>query len=1171
MDGALPSGVVTFVLTDVVGSTRLWQEAAEAMDAAICRQVEIVTAAVTARGGTVIKPRGEGDSMFCVFAKATDAIGAAHFAQTALLSESWPGDVRLSVRLAVHTGEAVERDGDYFGPVVNRAARIRSIAAGGEVLVSGTTSALVIDALPAGCRLVELGDVQLQDLDRVERVYVLDAPGLEASPRFGTSLGATPGRRHVEVRLLGAVDALVDGEPVDIGGPKERTVLALLALSGGPLSLERLIDGVWEDRAPPSARKTLQTYIWRLRRVLGDDVVASVTAGYLLRVGSDTDQARFERLAREGGDCLQGGDAGQAALVFAEALLLWRGEPLAGCGPSPVLAAERTRLLEVHATVVDGRLQAELQLGHHAEVLGELESVVQADPFREERWRLLVLALYRSGRQRDALRCYQRARRTLIEGLGVEPGPALRDLEQAILEQSDDLLLPPPTTAAHAGNPAGTAGSRAIPVPIPPTPVVGRTSERAFLWSLLDDHRLVTLTGAGGAGKTRLAVAVALENDGDACLCDLSLLSRDGSVLHAFARAIGQPLDPLGSRTEEQALQLLVDALRDRELLVVVDNCEHVLDACATVLGRVLAECPGIGLLATSREPLGVPGERVVPLAPLEVPVDADDVSASAVVLFEQRGAAARTGFAVSASNRRAVVDICRRLEGLPLAIELAAARLSHLTPDEVAARLERPFDLLGSRRRTGPDRHRTLHAALDWSHDLLGPAEQQLFRRLAVFAGNFSLTDVEGCCGTVFDGAPVVDIVGALVDCSLLSVDTSAPVARYRMLETIRAYAREHLTTSAEEDDVRAAHCAWYLGEIERIPWGHRALALATRETLAVIQEDLREAITWAEGAGRIDLVARLVASMISVWKEGHFNEADRWFPVAVEYESTLPPDQRTATALASLMYLFHWDGDQESLRRHRLRLAALAENLPSDAPVTSLAYATLASLCSRLDGEEAAWEAYADLAVRHAPPDSAPIVAMARCQKARALMFRDEPERAVDVLDDAIAVLGADADSFEFSPQEDLALAWHLLGHHERTLAIAEARLARETRFPRWYVAIYAALACAALGDPAGARHHARSAAERARALTMPLVANDCRVVVGGIAFLEGRPAVAADLLAALTTGSASYNTLGVLLRHYQQRTHAALSAGRWDRARSLTSEDAWRVVEAELQRDA
>jgi tetratricopeptide (TPR) repeat protein len=269
--------------------------------------------------------------------------------------------------------------------------------------------------------------------------------------------------------------------------------------------------------------------------------------------------------------------------------------------------------------------------------------------------------------------------------------------------------------------------------------------------------------------------------------------------------------------------------------------------------------------------------------------------------------------------------------------------------------------------------------------------------------------------------------------------------------------------------------------------------------------------------------------------------------------------------------MYLFRWDGDHESLRRHRRRLAALVENFPSGQPVTSLAYSTLASICSRLADEEPAWETYADLAIGHAPPDSLPLEAMARCQKARALMFRGEHEQAIAVLEDAAAKSDAAAEGYQFYPQEDLALAHHLAGNHERALAIAEARLCQTGLGLRWYVAVYAALAAAALGDQARARTHLRAAVERETALSMPLTVNDCRMAVGAMALLRGRPSVAVDMLAALATGSTSFNTLGILLRHYQDLAKRTVSPAEWERAAAVGVDvDPWPLIEAELADD-
>jgi len=970
------------------------------------------------------------------------------------------------------------------------------------------------------------------------------------------------GRPQVDVRLLGPVEVVIDGEPVDVGGPKERTVLALLALAGGPLTHERLVDDLWDGAPPASARKTLQTYVWRLRRALTDEVLASVAAGYELRLDTDPDAARFEHLAGQATDALEGGDPGRARQLLRAALDLWRGDSLAGCAPAPAVDAHRARLEELRAGAEERRIDAELRLGRHAEVVADLERLVQEAPFREERWRLLVLTLYRCGRQADALRAYQRARRELVESLGVEPGPALKGLEQAILEQRPELDVARTSASVswHVTSP-----------PAPPTPLVGRHAEAEAIRSLMLDHRLVTLTGVGGAGKTRLALAMTEHSqDGSVAFCDLSLLSRDGSVLHAVAHAVGASMERqlLAAQGEPDLPGALVDNLRHRELLVIVDNCEHVLDPCSEIVGRVLADCRGVRVLATSREPLGVPGEQVVPLPPLDLPSDDADIGASSVELFEQRAAAAQPGFTLTPANQGAVVDVCRRLEGLPLALELAAARLSHLTPEELATRLDHPLQVLTTRQHTGPARHRTLQAMLDWSHDLLEPTEQILFRRLAVFAARFGLDDVEACCMRGLDGIEALDLLRGLVDRSLVVADSSDTPTRYRMLDTIRRYAREQLAATADEDDVRAAACRWYLGRIERIPWGKRLLTVDAMQLMADIHEDLRRALVWAESAGRHDLVARLAAAMIGLWKEGHFEEADRWLPVAIEHESSYPPSERTATVLASLMYLFRWDGDLESLRLHRRRLAALVENFPPGQPVTSLAYSTLASICSRLADEEPAWEAYADLAICHAPLDSPPLEAMAWCQKARALMFRGEHEQAIAVLEDAAAKSDGAAEGYQFYPQEDLALAHHLAGNHERALAIAEARVCQIGPALGWYVAVYAALAAAALGDWARARRHLRAAVERETELSMPLTVNDCRMAIGAMALIGGRPSLAVDMLAGLAIGSTSFNTLGVLLRHYQDLAKRAVSPEEWERGAALGAEvDPWPLIEAEL----
>ena len=375
-DQPLPSGVVTFLLTDVVGSTRQWQHAPASMDRAIERHGEIIAAAVEAHDGHMIKPRGEGDSTFSVFTRSSNAIRAAHQAQTAIRRERWPASAQLSVRFALHAGEAIERDGDYFGSVVNRVARLRSVAQGGEILISEAAAALVVDDLPPATGLADLGTVHLRDLDREERVFALLADGL-ATPTSVDARGSATDGWSLEVRLLGPCELVERRGPLDLGGPKECALLALLSMSNGPLSPEQLIDELWSGEPPSSARKTLQTYIWRLRRKLGEALV-SVTGGYELRLPttSDCDAIRFEWLVRDAHRAMDDGAFEQAGHQLDDAMALWRGQPFTGCASTVALETHAARLEERRIDAIESRLAAELELGHHDAIIGELETTV---------------------------------------------------------------------------------------------------------------------------------------------------------------------------------------------------------------------------------------------------------------------------------------------------------------------------------------------------------------------------------------------------------------------------------------------------------------------------------------------------------------------------------------------------------------------------------------------------------------------------------------------------------------------------------------------------------------------------------------------------------------------------------------------------------------------------
>jgi DNA-binding SARP family transcriptional activator len=491
--------------------------------------------------------------------------------------------------------------------------------------------------------------------------------------------GLVPGVPVVEVRLLGPVQAIRADREVPLGGPRQRAVLALLVLEAGRVvPAGRLIEELWRGDPPAGAAVTVRSHVSRLRSALAPEVaVAARGGGYAISTGPDQlDASRFERLVAAGRDALSRGQAVAAGARFREALGLWRGPALADVLEVESLALEAARLEELRLAAAEARIEADLGARLHAEVTGELERLVAEHPLRERLWQLLIVALYRGGRQAEALDAYRRARAMLAEELGLEPGEELRELEQAVLRHQ----VPPPAPDQAQHN-----------LPVRLTSFVGREDELAGLGKLLGEARLVTLTGPGGAGKTRLAVefaAGAVDRFGDGVwLADLAGIADPGLVG-------AQVMEVLGVRQTGgvPVLEALAYRLRSAELLLVLDNCEHLIDACAGLAAALLAGAPGLRVLATSREPLGVPGEAICPVPPLALPAGdagpADVAAAPAVRLFADRASAARAGADVLASAVAVTGRICRDLDGLPLAIELAAARASVLSVAEIEAHL---------------------------------------------------------------------------------------------------------------------------------------------------------------------------------------------------------------------------------------------------------------------------------------------------------------------------------------------------------------------------------------------------------------------------------------------------------------------------------------------------
>ncbi|GLZ80196.1 hypothetical protein Afil01_50030 [Actinorhabdospora filicis] len=616
----------------------------------------------------------------------------------------------------------------------------------------------------------------------------------------------------VRIGLLGGVAVHDgDGRPVHIGSARTRTVLAALALSPGrPVPVPRLIDLTWGEAPPATAAKALQWHIARLRSALGAALIVRSGAAYILDVDPEAvDVVRFERRLREGD--------------HRAALAEWTGTPLAGLD-APGLVASAAALGERHLGAVEADLEERAAIAP-GEAVAVLTGLTERHPLRENLWALLMTALYRAGRQGDALAAYRRAREHLVGGLGVEPGPRLRALEARVLAQD----LPPADGPGH------------LPRGVPR--LIGRDEELRAVSGALAEAPVVTLTGPGGIGKTQLALAAAREA-AEARLVELAGIAAPADVPRAFADALG-----VGQRPGRDLTGSLVAALGTRSVLLVVDNCEHVLAAAAATVAAIVAGCPDVRVLATSRERLSLPAERVVAVGSL--------APEAAAELFGTRARAADRGFDAAAHTRE-VAGICARLDGIPLAIELAAARAVSHRPADLLARLDGPAGL-GGARRTGEARHRTLCAAIRWSHDLLDGGERTVFGRLSVFAGPF---DAEAAQAVV-DVADTDDVLGALVERSMLTVALGPGGRRFRMLEPIRRFAAESLEDPAP---VAARHARWCLGEVTR---AHRLLTGPGEAEgvalLAGLWPQLRAAVAWACETGDPALAAALVRPVVT------------------------------------------------------------------------------------------------------------------------------------------------------------------------------------------------------------------------------------------------------------------------------------------------------------------
>jgi predicted ATPase/DNA-binding SARP family transcriptional activator len=702
----------------------------------------------------------------------------------------------------------------------------------------------------------------------------------------------------LRIGLLGPLQVRDEaGRLVHVGGRRLRVLLTLLALNAGRVvPAASLADQIWPDRPPGNPGNALQTLVSRLRAELRqagfDDVIESHPAGYRLAVRPDAiDAIEFETLAAQGRRALAEGDAAAAAHTLRTALDEWRGEALADAVGYDAADAAAARLAELRSAALADRIEADLALGAGASLVGELRALVSADPLAERPRALLMRALYTAGRQAEALAVYHQARALLADQLGVDPSDQLEQVYLRILRGEERPAAVAQATAA-ASDPSFISAERAVVspprtgpgrVPNPLTSFVGRDRDVTGVRKNLAAGRLVTLTGPGGVGKTRLAAEACGSLDAIASFVELAPVTDPSEVAYAVLEAVGVREPVIARRAAEPGagpLDRLTAALAERDEVLVLDNCEHVIEAAAALAGRVLADCPRMRILATSRQPLRIDGETLWPVPPLPVPPASPDrpgipdfLSYGSVRLLCDRATAVRPDFQLDAGNEAAVARICRTLDGMPLAIELAAVWLRALTPDQLAERLDDRFALLTGGSRTALPRHQTLRAVVDWSWHLLSQPEQVLARRLAIFPGGATLAAAEQVCAdALLPPASVLTVLSGLVDKSILTatenVEPAGSALRYRMLETVRAYGLERLAEAGEQERLRDAFTAYYLNLAETTDPRLRASGQGRwlRE-LTAEQDNMHAAVRSAITAGDADTALRFVLALAWYW----------------------------------------------------------------------------------------------------------------------------------------------------------------------------------------------------------------------------------------------------------------------------------------------------------------
>ena len=705
---------------------------------------------------------------------------------------------------------------------------------------------------------------------------------------------------EVRFEVLGPLRVTRAGETVKAGGPVQlRLLAALLIAPNRSVSDDRLIEEIWAGDPPASARHLLQVYVSRLRTIFGSDedspLIEREGTGYRLEVDSTRiDSVVFQDAVARSNE-LRADDPEAAARTLEAALSLWRGRPYGQLGDDmPTVRAEADMLEELRAGAHEDHIEIELSLGRHDAMVPTLLGLVEQFPFRERLWSHLMLALYRSGRETEALRTYTRLREMLGEELGIEPSTDLRRLEERILLQDPALALERPEPSSN--------------LPVQLTSFVGRATELQDLASRLATDRLVTLTGVGGIGKTRLAIATAQAElprfvDG-VWWIDLSAAADPAEIPGRVAAVLGVGSQPGTTHTES-----VIRAFSRRHALLVVDNCEQIVDAVAGLVVDLLRGCPHLTVLATSRTALDVAGEVHWSVPPLDQPEPArtaspaDLLGSDAIRLFVARAEAAERSFRLTRQNADSIAALCRRLDGLPLAIEMAAARVAVLAPAEIEDLLSDRFTLVHGPRHPPVPRHETLQAALDWSYAMLDTAAQTTFDHLGVFVGSFDLPAALAVASSEHDEGLVVAAIDDLASASLLSVGgVDTAMASYRLLETVREYARRRLDERDGASQARERHATYYLGLLEEARSALDKPDFTTwLERLDGGYEEIRQALDWSLSHSSAETL-RGAPTLFEYWfRQAKAEEAGSWGRRMLEGTGEEPPELRAAAHTAA------------------------------------------------------------------------------------------------------------------------------------------------------------------------------------------------------------------------------------------------------------------------------